>query len=213
MSNSAIAIRPATALDIDSVVTVHHDAFNDKFLAAFGRAKFHIGIELMAETWRRQGGTGLHGMWVAELDNQIVATIALRSRITMRQLPPVPVEWLFVKALGVTRAMYALSVLSIIDHPIANNELYISDVAVLSKYQRRGVARALMQHAASEANRLNLASLCLFVSASNQAALSLYSQVGYHVDTTHHSFLAWLIMRRWRWFLLRAKTVKTKLEG
>jgi ribosomal protein S18 acetylase RimI-like enzyme len=108
-----------------------------------GRAKFRIGVELMAETWRRQGAAGLQGMWVAELDNQIVATIALRARVNMRQLPPVPVEWLFIKALGVVRAMYALTALSIIDHPIAYNELYISDVAVRSNYQRRGVARSL----------------------------------------------------------------------
>lgn len=117
---------------------MHRDAFNDKFLAAFGRAKFQIGVDLMAETWRRQGTAGLQGMWVAIIDNQIVATIALRARITMRQLPPVPVEWLFINALGVTRAMYALTALSIIDHPIANNELYISDVAVRRNYQRRG---------------------------------------------------------------------------
>lgn len=206
MSNPEIVIRPATPADIDGVVAVHRDAFNDKFLAAFGRTKFHIGVELMAETWRRQGPAGLHGMWVVELDNQIVATIALRSRGAQRQLPPVPVEWLFIKALGVARAMYALTALSIIDHPIAHNELYISDVAVLSAYQRRGLGRALMQHAAKEARRLNLASLCLIVSATNYAAITLYNHAGYRIDATQHSFLAWLIMRRWQWLLLRAKT-------
>jgi ribosomal protein S18 acetylase RimI-like enzyme len=206
MSDSPITIRAATPADIAGVVAVHSDAFNDKFLAAFGRAKFQIGVELMAETWRRQGPAGLQGMWVAILDDQIVATIALRARVTMRQLPPVAVEWLFIKALGFGRAMYALTALSIIDHPIANNELYISDVAVRSNYQRRGVARALMQHASSEARRLNLSSLCLFVSATNRAALALYTQAGYRIDTTHYSFLAWLMMRRWQWLLLRAKT-------
>jgi ribosomal protein S18 acetylase RimI-like enzyme len=206
MSDTSITIRIATPADIDGVVAVHRDAFNDKFLAAFGRAKFQIGVDLMAETWRRQGPAGLQGMWVAVLDEQIVATISLRARITMRQLPPVPIEWLFIKALGFGRAMYALTALSIIDHPIAYNELYISDVAVRGNYQRRGVARALMQHAASEAHRLNLSSLCLFVSASNHAALALYQQAGYHVDYTHYSLLAWLMMRRWQWLLLRAKT-------
>ncbi len=205
MSDSPITIRAATPADIDDVVAVHRDAFNDKFLAAFGRAKFQIGVDLMAETWRRQGTAGLQGMWVAIIDNQIVATIALRARITMRQLPPVPVEWLFIKALGVTRAMYALTALSIIDHPIANNELYISDVAVRRNYQRRGVARALLQHAVSEARRLNLSSLCLLVSASNTPAITLYTQAGYRIDTTQFSFLAWLMMRRWQWLLLRAK--------
>ncbi|NBU63490.1 MAG: GNAT family N-acetyltransferase [Chloroflexia bacterium] len=206
MSATTITIRAATPADIDGVVAVHRDAFNDKFLAAFGRAKFQIGVELMAETWRRQGPAGLQGMWVAIIDDQIVATIALRARVTMRQLPPVPVEWLFIKALGFARAMYALTALSAIDHPIAPNELYISDVAVRSSYQRRGVARALLHHATSEARRLNLKSLCLFVSATNRAALALYQQAGYTVDFTHYSLLAWVMMRRWQWLLLRAKT-------
>lgn len=197
-----LIIRPATLADVDGLVAVHAAAFQDKFLAAFGARHLLIGLELMAETWRRQGNAGLSGMWVATCDNTIVATIAIRARATMRQIPAVPVEWLFIKRLGFLRTLYALSVLSIIDHPVGHNEIYISDVAVLPAYQRRGIARRLLDHAYSEAQRLKLDTLCLYVSANNAAACALYQGAGYHSTYTHHSLLAWLAIRRWRWHLM-----------
>lgn len=198
-----LIIRPATLADVDGLIAVHAAAFQDKFLAAFGAHYMMIGLELMAETWRRQGTAGLSGMWVGIYDNTIVATIALRARATMRQIPAVPVEWLFIKRLGFARALYALSVLSVIDHPVGYNEIYISDVAVLPAYQRRGIARRLLDHAHSEAQRLKLASLCLYVSATNEAACALYHTAGYQPSYTHHSLLAWFATRRWRWLLMK----------
>lgn len=197
-----IVIRPATPADIDGMIAVHAAAFQDKFLAAFGATQFATGVALVAETWRRQGTAGLSGMWIAEHERTVVGTIALRARITMRQLPMVPIEWMFIKGLGFLRAFYAIAVLSVIDHPVGHNEMYISDVAVLPSYQRRGIARAMLQQAVTEAQRLNLASLCLYVSANNSAACALYHQLGFRPTYTHHSLLAWLANRRWQWFLM-----------
>ena len=197
-----IVIRPATPADINGLITVHAAAFNDKFIAAFGARHLATGLDLMAETWRRQGSAGLSGIWVVVAQDTIVATIALRARITMRQLPAVPVEWLFIKKLGFLRALYALTILSIIDHHIKFDELYVSDVAVLPTYQRRGIARAMLDHALAEAQRLKLKTLCLYVSATNTAACALYQQAGYHPTYTHHSLIAWLVTRRWRWLLM-----------
>ncbi len=199
---SEFVIRPATSADIDGLIAVHAAAFHDKFLAAFGIRQLGTGLLLMAETWRRQGSAGLNGMWVVVDGATIVATIALRARITMRQLPAVPVEWLFIKKLGFLRALYALTILSVIDHPVGYDELYISDVAVHPTYQRRGIARIMLTHALDEAQRLNLRSLCLYVSANNHAACALYQSAGYQPTYTHRSLLAWVATRRWRWLLM-----------
>lgn len=211
---SEFVIRPATTADIDGLVTVHAAAFNDKFIAAFGERQLATGLDLMAETWRRQGSAGLNGMWVVVDNGMVVATIALRARVTMRQIPAVPVEWLFIKKLGFLRALYALTILSVIDHPVGYDELYISDVAVHPKHQRRGIARTMLAHARTEAQRLNLHSLCLYVSANNSAACALYQSAGYQPISTHRSFLAWIATRRWRWLLMaRPVQPSPRVEG
>lgn len=197
-------IRPATLADIDSMVAVHGEAFNDKFVLAFGRRHLQRGLALIAETWRRQGQAGLQGIWVVELERRIVATIAMRSRGTLRNVPLVPVEWLFIRGIGFMRAMYALAVLSAIEHaPIRIGELYISDVAVASAYRRRGIAALMLRHAEREAQRQRLQYLSLYVHAHNQAALALYAKAGFVTAKTRTSVWTWLLLRNWSWLLLQ----------
>jgi len=198
-----ITIRRAHAGDIEALVAVHSDAFHDKFLAAFGTRRYTAGVALMQDIWRRQGSAGLAGIWVAEVDQHIVATIALRARITSRALPLIPVEWMFIRALGVFRAFYALTALSLVDYHIGANEIYISDVAVHHAYRRRGIANALLTHAVNEAQRLAISSLCLFVSASNPAAIALYQRNGYLIVGKRISVFGWIILGNRQWHLMR----------
>ena len=196
-------IRRAHAGDIDALVTVHSDAFHDTFLAAFGTRHYAAGVALMQDIWRRQGSAGLTGIWVAEVDNRVVATIALRARITSRALPMIPVEWLFMRALGVFRALHALTVLSLVDYHVGMNEIYISDVAVHHSYRRRGIANALLSHAVSEAQRLAIGSLCLYVSAANPAAIALYLRNGYLIVGRRVSLFGWIFLANRQWHLMR----------
>ncbi|MFM2309475.1 MAG: hypothetical protein RLY87_1596 [Chloroflexota bacterium] len=198
-----ITIRRANAGDIDALVAVHSDAFHDKFLAAFGTRKYATGVTLMQDIWRRQGSAGLAGIWVAEVDQRIVATIAMRARITSRALPLIPVEWMFIRALGVFRAFYALTALSLVDYHMSANEIYISDVAVHHAYRRRGIANALLSHAVSEAQRLAIGSLCLFVSAANPAAIALYQNMGFLIVGKRISLFGWVILGNRQWHLMR----------
>jgi ribosomal protein S18 acetylase RimI-like enzyme len=196
-------IRPATVADIDALVAVHADAFNDKFMQAFGARKFHRGLALLAETWRRQGNAGLHGIWVVEWHDTIIGTIAVRARHTLRETPMVPVEWLFIRGLGFFRAMYALSALSVIDYSIRFDEMYISDVAVVSAYRRRGVAAAMLHHAEQEARRQHVKYLSLYVNARNRAARELYLKMGFQMHHMRRSLWAWVLIRHANWALMR----------
>jgi ribosomal protein S18 acetylase RimI-like enzyme len=138
-----------------------------------------------------------------------VATIALRARITSRALPIIPVEWLFMRALGIFRAFYALTALSLVDYHISNNEIYISDVAVRQTHRRRGIANALLMHAVSEAQRLAIGSLCLFVSATNPAAIALYQRNGFDIIGMRQSVFGLLILGNSRWHLMRKLIPRT----
>ena len=198
-----ITIRRAHGGDIAALVDVHSDAFHDTFLAAFGERRYAAGVSLMQEIWKRQGSAGLSGIWVAEVDGAVVATIALRARITSRALPLIPVEWLFMRALGIWRAFYALAILSLVDYHISANEMYISDVAVRHTHRRLGIASALLQHAVGEAQRLAIHSVCLFVSASNPAAIALYQRSGYLIVGKRQSVFGWLVLGNSQWHLMR----------
>ena len=206
-----ITIRRAHAGDIEALVAVHSDAFHDKFLAAFGTRKYAAGVALMQDIWRRQGSAGLAGIWVAEVDQRIVATIAMRARITSRALPLIPVEWMFLRALGVFRAFYALTALSLVDYHIGPNEIYISDVAVHHAYRRRGIANALLSHAVGEAQRLAIGSLCLFVSAANPAAIALYQHLGFLIVGKRVSLFGWMMLGNHHWHLMRKMVPRTTI--
>lgn len=207
MTTSTITIRLATFADIDRIVAIHADAFHQTFLAAFGRDRYHDGLRVMTDVWRRQGSVGLHGMWVAEYEGQVVGTITMRARGGYWPSSTVSVEWLFIRVLGVVRGLYALNALSFIEHHIAVNELYVTDVAVDRRFHRQGVGRAMLMHALAYAERQQLSMVSLYVDAANKPALALYQGLGFYVASTHHSLMGWFLLRQIRWLFLRRAVV------
>ncbi len=202
-----VSLRHATLADVDRIVAIHATAFHHTFMAAFGKKRYHDGLRVMADVWRRQGMMGLYGMWVAEYEGVVVGTITMRARMPQWLPPSIPVEWLFVRALGVVRGLYALQALSFIEHHIGANELYVTDVAVDQRYQRQGVARAMLHHALHHAARQQLEVVSLYVDAANKPALGLYQGSGFYVAHTHHSLMGWWLLGQPRWLLLRRMVV------
>jgi ribosomal protein S18 acetylase RimI-like enzyme len=198
-----VTIRRAFLDDIGGLLAVHGDAFHDKFVAAFGSRSYDRGVALMHDIWRRQGPAGMAGIWVAMADGEIVGTIAVRSRLASRLLPPIPVEWLFIRTLGLFRGLYAIFALSLVDYHVGADEAYISDVAVRSSHRRRGIATLLLEHAIAEAQRQRLRSVCLFVKANNTSALRLYQQHGFVQVGVRRSLFGWILVRNSTWYLLR----------
>ena len=140
---------------------------------------------------------------MVEWHDSIIGTIAVRARHTLRNTPMVPVEWLFIRGLGFFRAMYALSALSVIDYSIRLDEMYISDVAVMRAYRRRGVAAAMLRHAEEEARRQRMKYLTLYVNARNRAARELYLKMGFQMHQLRRSLWAWVLIRHANWALMR----------
>ena len=60
------------------------------------------------------------------------------------------------------------------------DECHILNVATAPAFQRRGLARALMEHLRAEARRAGAQFFFLEVRASNQAAIRLYEQQGFN---------------------------------
>jgi ribosomal protein S18 acetylase RimI-like enzyme len=192
--------------DIYPILGLHREAFADKFGAAFGAHGAPRGVEAMAEAWRRQGVTALRGMLVAVADNQVIGTITLRTW-EMGSDNTGAAELAFHQVLGAWGAMRSIFALSLLDHPIARDEGYITDVAVLGPYRRRGVAQALLARVEEDARQRRKRFLGLYVSAANQGARQLYRRIGFVEHHKRRSLLAgWLLHQR-IWLYMRKDVV------
>lgn len=197
-----IDIRPATMDDIYPILQLHREAFADKFGAAFGVRGTARGIEAMAEAWRRQGSSSLRGMLVALADGQVIGTISLRTW-EMGSENSGAAEMAFHQVLGLWGALRSIFALSLLDHQIDRAEGYITDVAVLGSYRRRGVAQALLGCVEEEARRRRKRYLALYVSAANQAARQLYLGVGFVEHRVRRSLMAGWMLRQHAWIYMR----------
>jgi ribosomal protein S18 acetylase RimI-like enzyme len=198
----AIDIRSARMDDIYPILRLHRDAFSDKFGAACGADGTARGVEAMAEAWRRQGITALRGMTVAVADGQIIGTISLRTA-EMGSDTSGAAEIAFHQVLGAWGAIRSIFALSLLDHQIERGEGYITDVAVLPLYRRRGVAHALLARAEEDARLRNKRFLGLYVSAANQAARRLYASTGFVEHRVRRSMLAAWVLRQHKWVYMR----------
>jgi ribosomal protein S18 acetylase RimI-like enzyme len=201
-----IDIRPARMRDIYPMLSLHREAFADKFGAAFGVRGMARGIEAMAEAWRRQGSAALRGMLVAYVDDQVVGTTTLRTW-EMGSDNTGAAEMAFHQVLGTWGVLRSTFALSLVDHQIDRAEGFISDVAVLGPYRRHGVARALLARAEEEARIRRKRYLGLYVSGSNQAAQQLYLRAGFTTRRIRRSLWAGLILHQRTWVYMRKELV------
>jgi ribosomal protein S18 acetylase RimI-like enzyme len=160
------------------------------------------GIEAMAEAWRRQGSVALRGMLVAYADDQVIGTTTLRTW-EMGGDNTGAAEMAFHQVLGTWGVLRSTFALSLVDHQIDRAEGFISDVAVLGPYRRRGVARALLARAEEEARIRRKRYLGLYVSGSNQAAQQLYLRLGFVTRRVRRSLWAGLILHQRTWVYMR----------
>ena len=198
----SINIRPAQMDDIYPILGLHREAFADKFGAAFGVNGMARGVEAMAEAWRRQGSAALRGMLVADADGQVIGTITLRTW-EMGGDNTGAAELAFHQVLGSWGAIRSIFALSLLDHQIDRAEGYITDVAVLSSYRRRGVAQALLSRAEEEARIRRKRYLGLYVSAANEGARQLYRRIGFIERRVRRSLLASWILHQRAWIFMR----------
>jgi len=201
-----VDIRPAQMSDIYPMLSLHREAFADKFGAAFGARGMARGIEAMAEAWRRQGSAALRGMLVAYADDQVVGTTTLRTW-EMGGDTSGAAEMAFHQVLGTWGVLRSTFALSLVDHQIDRAEGFISDVAVLGPYRRRGVARALLARAEEEARIRRKRYLGLYVSGSNLAAQQLYLRAGFVNRRVRHSLWASLILHQRTWVFMHKDLV------
>jgi ribosomal protein S18 acetylase RimI-like enzyme len=145
-------------------------------------------------------------MFVAEMDGQVVGTVTLRTW-EMGSEDSEVITRAFYHTLGWWGATRSIFVLSLLNHRIGKREGFITDVAVLDGYQRRGIATMILNQAEERARQLHKQFLGLYVSHTNHAAITLYEKLGYTRSSTHHSWVTWLCFRQYAWLYMRKDLV------
>jgi ribosomal protein S18 acetylase RimI-like enzyme len=173
-------VRPVRAADFPVAARLlHHSAADmyDRFSGGRERA-----LRLLERSLAHPGtASSAEVVWVAEFDGRVAGAMAAfpvhealaRSRaflrLALRSLPP----WRWPAALSLYwtggRAAPA---------PPAS-AFYIDALATDPELRRRGVARALLREAESEARRRGLPALALDTTLQNQAARALYAGAGF----------------------------------
>jgi ribosomal protein S18 acetylase RimI-like enzyme len=192
--------------DVNAILALHREAFADKFGSAFGANGLMRGSKALAEAWNRQGSRALRGMFVAEWQRHIIGTATLRTW-AMGEDDSAATEFAFQQVLGLWGATRSIFVLSLLSHRIARREGFITDVAVLPAFRRRGVARIVLGYAEEEARRLQKHYLGLYVSSANTGAIALYQCEGFYQAAVRRSWLTRLFLGQRVWIYMRKNLI------
>ncbi|MBN1681654.1 MAG: GNAT family N-acetyltransferase [Anaerolineae bacterium] len=190
-------VRPARMADLPAVAAVLQDAFSDKTRIIFGRNPEKVYTVLEA-VYAGPVQHGYDGVLVAEQHGRVVGTLIMGPVYYTPQESRM-FEHLITQELGVPRTLWAAFLLWLIGHKPEPDEAYISDVAVASGYQGRGLGALLLEHAEQWAWDHDCARLTLWVAATNARAVHVYEQAGFTVTRTTSSWLTRLIfgIRHW----------------
>jgi ribosomal protein S18 acetylase RimI-like enzyme len=196
-----IRVRPARGRDLDTVAAILVEGFRAKFETAF-RDHVDRAEIIIARTLALEEPRGLPGLFVAELEGQVVGTIALRRR--GQPEPPFPPSMgIFFEELGLWGGLRAIFFMSLLDQSFKWDEVYLSDVAVSAQFRRRGIGQAMIEYADKVTRRWNKRALVLHVSAENEGAIRLYRRLGYSEDRRQHSLLTKWLLGIGKWVRMR----------
>lgn len=188
-SPSRIVVRPAGIDDAEAVAAVAAEALRDKYAPALGDAALR-GIAALTRWEIAEVPSAWH--WLAEIDGRVAGAVHLA-------IGPDGVSGFcgaLAREIGWPRALRATLVLSTLAHGnLAADEAYIEELAVAEWARRRGVARALLATCEQEARRAGRDRLTLWVTTTNEAALSLYAGDGFREARRRRWLLGRLLFR------------------
>ena len=195
MSPSSLAIRPATVSDASLAAELIYLTMGIEADWLFGQAPGISTHTVLSRLFQCSNNRVAHPFaFIAALNGQNAGLLLAYPGHLLRRL-----DWMtgfhLLGILGLSATLRVARIQSAYQDLVETeaDEFYISNLAVLPRFQGQGVGKALMAYAEQLARENNLQKCSLIVTYGHEPARRLYAQIGYQVVQTfpiEHPYVA-----------------------
>lgn len=204
MEAEQFTVRLATAADDPAIAALVVDGFLDKFRPIFG-ARMDRALRIMEKWVALEHASGGVTSLVTEgfSPSEVAGSVGVRTAPSREDVLARGLWRSLTRHLGLTRAVWATTLLSYPRYTHDDSEAYVERLVVSSDYRRRGIARTLLRAAEDLARETGKEAVGLHVSGNNLDALRLYEAEGYKEASRQRSLVTGYFLDIREWLYLR----------
>ncbi|MGX7023641.1 GNAT family N-acetyltransferase [Vagococcus hydrophili] len=155
-------------------------------------------IQLSSKFWQLPNKESSNIQYIAETEHHIAGSLLLKrnneSDTTMKEFVSLFFKYSPLKILKL------LTIFSILEHHVEQNEVYIDYVVVDQTFRGQGIGHQLINQAKNTVHEHEY--LSLYVAESNIGAIKLYRNLGFKIVSAKNSFFRKLFLNETGWYYM-----------
>jgi ribosomal protein S18 acetylase RimI-like enzyme len=195
-------LRLARSEDDAIIAALVVEGFLDKFRPVFGQRMDH-SLKIMERWVSLEHASGGVRSLVAESATELVASVGVRTAESREDVLARGLWRTLSRNLGLTRALWATTLLSHPRYNATSSEAYIERLVVAPEFRSVGIGRRLLVEAETLSREAGKSTAGLHVSGNNLPALKLYESAGYREVSRQRSWLTGHFLGIREWIYLR----------
>ncbi|ALS02937.1 hypothetical protein ATZ33_16580 [Enterococcus silesiacus] len=186
-----------TEYEVKNVLQLLLTSFADKFSKVHLTTTEKLTTLLYFEQQYPPSQTGPTD-YIVKNEHEIIGVLSISKKSAMPKKIAYPFE--LSRTYGFFTIFKYVVLLTALEYSPGDNEHYIENIAVHQKYQKQGIAKALITVAQAEVKKGE--KLTLLVSATNQHALRLYLKCGFSIVKKKRKVILGLLANEANWLFM-----------